>query len=359
MTLPVVPFEPAQHGDALFRFIAKVLGETACAKRRRVIETMHTTMPGHERFPLRHVIMDGDKVAGTLGYMPADFWIDGKRVAARFTHDLLVDPEYRGGGLGRVIVDNARALGDFFPGGMWMTDPCRKIHVTCGFDEATPLVTYSLVLNPAAFVARRGMTELMGIAGRAALTATRLLALRRARREAARATLREVPRFDPALDDVWEKLASGYGITRVRDAAYLNWKYTDHPWLAYRSLLALRAGEPAGFLVWRLAPPGAAEKRAVVADFLVAKNDAASFRQLMARVILHAESSGMESLSVLTTQPWAAAALRAFGFLPRAERNSWVVAGWQKVIPAESLRDTDAWHVCLGDSDGDLWTGSI
>jgi GNAT superfamily N-acetyltransferase len=354
--LPVVAYEPDKHADGLFRFIQKVLGDEMCARRRRVIETMHTTMPGHDRFPLRHVILDGERVAGTLGYMPADFWVGGKRLPVRFTHDLLVDPDYRGAGLAKLIVDNARELGDFFPGGMWMTDPCRKIHVTCGFQDATPLVTYSLVLDPASFVKRKGMSRLKGIASRAALGVARTFALRRARGVASRAALREVSRFDPAMDDVWNELAAGYDITRVRDAAYLNWKYSDHPALAYRNLIAMRGDRPAGFAIWRLAPEGAAEKRAVVTDFLVARNDAETFRNLMARIVVDAASAHMETVSVLTTQPWAADALRALGFMPRAERNTWVVAGWRDVIPADALQDTTAWHVCLGDSDGDIWT---
>ena len=356
--LPIVPYQPERHAEALFTFVSKVLGPEVCAKRRQVIETMHTSMPGRDRFPLRHVIVDGERVAGTLGYMPADFWIQGRRVAVRFTHDLLVDPDYRGGGLGRLIVENARALGDFFPGGMWMTDPCRKIHVDCGFGDATPLVTYSLVLDPAAFVARKRMPVVKALAGRVVLAANRAVALQRLRGEASRDGVTQVTRFDPAMDAVWEKLAAGYDITRVRDAAYLNWKYLNHPWLEYRGLLAARGGDPAGFAVWRLAPPGAAEKRAVVADFLTARNDAATLRRLVARVVVDAAAAGMESASILTTQPWVVGMLRGIGFLPREARNTWVIAGWRNVIPEAWLKDTSPWHVCMGDSDGDIWTGS-
>ncbi len=356
--LPVVPYEPERHAAALFEFIAKVLGADICARRRRLIETMREAMPGNDRFPLRHVIVDGDRVAGTLGYMPADFWVRGRRVPVRFTHDLLVDPDYRGAGLGKLIVQNAYAQGDFFPGGMWMTDPCRKIHVDCGFVDATPLATYNLVLDPAAFVARRGIRGGKALAGRVLLGLNRWYALARARKMASRASLREIERFASATDSVWETLASGYGITRVRDAAYLNWKYADHPFLDYRNLLVLRNGEPAGFLIWRPAPEGT-EKRAVVADFLVAKGDAASLGPLVARAVVDAAAAGMDSLAIITTQPWAVSVLRSLGFMPRAARNTWVVAGWQNVIPETWLKDTAAWHVCLGDSDGDMWTGSI
>jgi hypothetical protein len=61
-------------------------------------------------------------------------------------------------------------------------------------------------------------------------------------------------------------------------------------------------------------------------------------------------------VSVLTTQEWAVRALRAFGFFPRASRNTWVVAGWQNRIPKEWLNTHGAWHVVLGDSDGDIWS---
>ncbi len=355
----VAPYEPAKHEAALFRFIEKVLGAETCAQRRRIIETMHRTMPGSDRFPLRHVIVDGDRIAGTLGYMPADFLVKGKRVAVRFTHDLLVDPDYRGAGLARRIVDNARAQGDFFPGGMWMTDPCYKIHVACGFDEATPLTTYSLVLDPSAFAGRKQLSAPKALAARLGLGTSSALALRRATRVVRGASLRSIDRFDPVLDQTWTGFASTYGVTRVREAAYLNWKYADHPTLPYRSIIALRGDEPAGYIIWRPALQGADERRAVVTDFLMARNDADTFRQLIARVILDAKAAGMESVSILTTQPWVERSLRGFGFLPRAARNTWVVAGWRNLIPAEWLRDVDAWHVCLGDSDGDIWTGSM
>ncbi|HEX5131887.1 MAG TPA: GNAT family N-acetyltransferase, partial [Candidatus Krumholzibacteria bacterium] len=252
--LPVVAYEREHHEAALYRFVEKVLGAEKCERRRRVIDTMHTTMPGHDRFPLRYVIVDGDRVAGSMGHMPADFWIKGKRVAARFTHDLLVDPDYRGGGLARLLVDNARAQGDFFPGGMWMTQPCHQIHVKCGFAEATPLTTYSMVLNPALFAARKQLSPLKALVARAGLGVSGALALRRARRDAARAGLEEIKRFDSGLDPVWEKLGAGYGVTRVRDAAYLNWKYMDHPSLVYRALVARRGAEVVGYMIWRLAP---------------------------------------------------------------------------------------------------------
>jgi GNAT superfamily N-acetyltransferase len=354
--LTVVAYQRERHEPAYLQFIAKVLGPEECEHRRKVLASMHERMPGRDRFPLRHVILDGERVAGSLGYMPADFWIGGARVPVRFTHDLLVDPDYRGQGLAKLVVDNARALGDFFPGGMWMTDPCYKIHLACGFDDVAALTTHTLALDVGSFVAHKKLPRAKALVARAGLTFTRYRTLARANRTRARAgsTVKAVDRFDPALDETWAKLGATYAVTLARDAAYLNWRYTSHPHLKYRFAIASTNGGPAGFIVWR--PSGAGEKRAVVADFLVAKGDVATFERLLAHVIVHASMAGCHSLSVLTTQSWAARTLRSFGFYPRAVRNTWVIAGWQDRIPKEWLAEHDPWHVVLGDSDGDIWS---
>jgi hypothetical protein len=153
-------------------------------------------------------------------------------------------------------------------------------------------------------------------------------------------------------------MLSGYGAARVRDAAYLNWKYANHPNLDYRSIVATRAGAPAGFLVWRLPVSDSAERRAVIADFLVTRGDADTLRSLVSMAIVESARAGLETLSILSTQPWAIRMLRGHGFFPRGGTNTWAVGGWRDRIPQEWLSTHEPWHICLGDSDGDIWTGS-
>jgi hypothetical protein len=97
----------------------------------------------------------------------------------------------------------------------------------------------------------------------------------------------------------------------------------------------------------------------VIVDFLASKGDARTLRLLTSRVVLDAKEAGMESVSVLTTQPWAARTLRGLGFLRRATGNAWAVAGWQSYIPREWLHEPEPWHLVMGDSDGDIWTGTL
>jgi len=355
--LPLVPYAREIHESALIRFLSGAFDEPRLESRRRILDWIHEAMPGRDRTPLRHVIVDGDRLAASMGHLPADFLVNGRVVAARFTHDLLVDPRYRGQGLAKRIAENALRPGEFLPGGLWMTEPCYKIHLASGFTDMKRLVTQTLVLDPRAFAARKGLSGVRAWTARAALAAARARALRAAKTEnrAAGPSVRALEVFDPGMDGSWRRHLEGYGVGRVRDAAYLNWKYCRHPNLPYRALVAEGDGELAGYLVWRPAAASDPERRALVVDFLVANGDTSTLRRLLARAVVDADASGAAVLSMLTTQPWAIHLLRSLGFFPRGERHTWVVAGWQGVIPEAWRRDHAAWHLCLGDSDGDLW----
>jgi len=366
--LKVMAYEHPRHVGALESLYARVWGESAGAHRGKIVSLMHECMPGRDRHPLRFVIVDGDCIAGTLGYLPADFLINGACVPVRFTFDLLVDPQYAAAGLrlsrrtlGMVLVDQALLEGELFLGGMWMTPSSHKIHLATGFTDALPLQSYTLPLDPGPFIARRGLPPAKAAVALAGLSANRVRALARATFELKRrdTALQACAQFDAAWDATWLDLARTYAATRVRDAAYLNWKYSNHPTLGYRIVLAQRGGKHVGFMLWRNATADEECRRAIVVDFLVARGDARTLRNLISRVIVDANASRMESVSILTPQPWAARVLRRMGFLPRGGRNSWVVAGWERHIPREWLQDPDVWHLCMGDSDGDIWSGIV
>lgn len=60
-------------------------------------------------------------------------------------------------------------------------------------------------------------------------------------------TVREVDRFGPETDALWER-SKGYGVALVRDADYLNWRYFDNP-DSYIPLFCCRGGSDRAGLV--------------------------------------------------------------------------------------------------------------
>lgn len=355
--LRVIPYERAQHEPTYLELLGRFFGPEETERRRRVLAWMHDRMPGNERAPLRHVVVDQGRVVASMGHLPGEFWVYGERVPIRFTHDLLVDEAYRGfPRLGRKLIVNALSSGACMPGGMWMTEPSYRLHINAGFETLKPLTTYTLALDPSIFVSQKRIAAAKGMVARWALESARLRSLARANRTLARAadSVASVQRFDPSLDDAWMRFGISYGITRARDAAYLNWRYVDHPNLKYRIALASSNGVSAGYMVWR--PSAEGEKRAVVPDFLVAKDDATAFERLLSHVIVEASAAKCVSLSIITTQPWVARVLGGFGFRPRNSRNTWVVANWDGRVPKEWIGEHATWHVVIGDSDGDMWS---
>jgi len=358
----VTPYDAAAHKSALLQFLGAVYLPEVLKRRELVLDWIHEHHPYRERAPLRYVILDGENVAATMGHLPADFLVKGQPTPVRFTHDLLVDPSYRGQGLAKLIVGNSLGGGEFLPGGMWMTIPCYKIHLASGFDDAGPLATRTLVLDPDAFGRRKQLSGLKSQLSKSALALLRARSLARARKSTGKNSAvydtRVADQFDPGMDGEWRGMLEGYGIAMIRDARYLNWKYAHHPVLKYRLRLVERDGRLAGYIVSRLAPEQADEKRAVITDFLVENGDTKTLEYLVSHTITEASEAGMEVISVLTTQPWAAKMLRGVGFLPRKESHTWVTGGWKGHIPAGWITDHQHWHMCSGDSDGDLWTGS-
>jgi GNAT superfamily N-acetyltransferase len=356
--LPVVDFDRGAHHTALLNFLGERYDAETLAVRSRVLDWIHERMPERDRQPLRHVIVDGDRVAGSMGYLPADFLVDGKRVEARFTHDLLVDPSYRGRGLAKALVKRQMDLGGFMPGGMWMTGPCYKLHLACGFTDMPALTPLTLVLDVDAFVSRRGGGLVKRAAQKIALKRLHAKAMNAAEKANAEYEIREIERFPAELDATWMDLLGTYRVGRIREAAHLNWKYVDHPNLAYRSLLLERGGRAAGYMIWRLPVRGSNDNRSVAVDFLVARGNMEAFRLLISRVIEESSHEGVEMVSVLSSQPWVVDCLRGMGFVPRRSSSAWVIAGWEGVCDAQWVTDPGAWHICMGDSDGDAWTGS-
>jgi GNAT superfamily N-acetyltransferase len=356
-----MPFDGEVHTAAFYRFIEKVRGSETFANRKKALEWLHNSFPLKMRTPLRFVVTDGDRIAATMGHMPADYMIKGEQVPARITHDLLVDQDYRGQGLAKQLVDNARNTGEFLAGGMWMTGPCYKIHRSCGFDDVSAPRTRILILKPNGFAARQGVGLVKRSAVRVALGVLRSKAMRGAaaalKHSERELSISEIQEFGPHHDLVWTSMLRSYDIAACRDAAFLNWKYAHHPVVPYRMLIAERGRRVSGYLVWRLPFGKGPEHRAVIVDYLVERGDAIALRSLISEVILGASRQEVEALSMMTTQRWSLKILKDLGFLASRGEQTWVTANWGRYFSRDWLTDPDRWHVCLGDSDGDFWTG--
>lgn len=109
----------------------------------------------------------------------------------------------------------------------------------------------------------------------------------------------ELERFPQDVAALTERAAGHRGALAVRDAAYLNWRYADHPTKRYRLALARRAGggpEPVGLAVHRLGPLVGGEPVGLVCDWLVDPVDEGACRALRRWAVDRTRADGADRL---------------------------------------------------------------
>jgi len=119
--------------------------------------------------------------------------------------------------------------------------------------------------------------------------------------------------FDQEFTALACKLAPEHGIHTFRSAAYLNWRYRNHPARSYRVITARTASSQlAGYVIFSLE-----RQSATIAD-LCCREDASLLQGLVQSAVSLARSAGAASLSfpLLESSRWIPL-LRAMGFLLR------------------------------------------
>jgi GNAT superfamily N-acetyltransferase len=303
----------------------------------------------------RHLIVDGDKIAGTLGSLPIRLRAFGQPVAMHFSHDLLVDPSYRGLGLGKKLVQAVAAGAPPLAGGMWMTGACYALHQRVGWAAVRPFQGHGLSVDARGALRRRlGSNALAGLLAPAAGAYLRFIR-RRASRPAS--PVAEVERFDSRIDDLFERCAGQLGLVAERHHPYLNWKYAEAPNVTYRRFLV---GEPAidAYAVTRLERRKDGHANGLIIDILADPERDGAFQSAVAGAVDSLRDEGAEIVCILTTHTPFRRTLETIGFRLLPRQYTYVITG-QGSLPGDGdPQDPATWYLTLGDSDGDMWSGA-
>ena len=165
-------------------------------------------------------------------------------------------------------------------------------------------------------------------------------------------TVVPVERFGEETDQLWQRAATGYDFSLVRNSSYLNWRYSDCP-TPYKIWLALRNGHTAGFLVTSAART---VPTAAIVDLFTESGDEEAVRALLATGMGSLLNSGVRLISTWTLQGSAQSAAhhwlqRAFPFRDKRHLH----LAFRVLLPQEITLPlpSQKWHFTLGDSDGD------
>jgi len=293
-----------------------------------------------------------DSVVSVVAATPKRIWVSGKAVLAYELGDFLTHEDNRKMGLFSQLIElvcrEAGARGSSLA---YVRPNDVSFPILAGklsFHEAQRIDARRFVVPSHTLSRKTGIPAgLLRLSGMDWLLKTRCIP----RSPGGAVTVVPVERFGEETDQLWQRASAGYDFALVRDSSYLNWRFSDCP-TRYKIWLALRNGQPVGFLV---TSADRTVRTAAIVDLFTESNDGEAVRALLAMGMGSLLNSGVQLISTWTLQGSAQSAAhellqRAFPFrkpqhLHLAIR---VLLPQEITLPLASQK----WHFTLGDSDG-------
>lgn len=158
----------------------------------------------------------------------------------------------------------------------------------------------------------------------------------------------ELARFGPEADVLYACCATHWHASAVRDAAFLNWRFAEHPGRRYRQLGVRGGSQLRGYAVYRF-DPGLAAGPGLLLDWLVLPGDEEASERLLAAVLACARADGAGRLAASFPEwsPWSLY-FQERGFLHQPSEHLQVVRSSVPRFDMLWLRDN--WWGTLADA---------
>lgn len=269
--------------------------------------------------PLIWVCEERGEIIGSRGGIPARIRIQGTVHTAFWGIDLMTHPDHRRRGVATAILrwcEEAHPL-TFSTN---MSDTVFRLEAGLGWIAAELPVVYRLrredSSRPAEGKARSlGITELDDVPGE--------------------------------VDDLWARASRDHPAIFLRTAAFLRYRYLEHPLHRYVLLGAIDPDGLAGYLVFRTAG-----KLGFLVDCL-ALEDAEVLGALVDEALRRMGRAGVREVECWTTWSLFRQVLLGFGFKPGPEMVKFVCRAPEGLLPSGS--PDRVFFLSRGDSDTDYW----
>jgi hypothetical protein len=280
-------------------------------------------------------------------------FIEGQRHLVGMGADLMIVPEQRGKGHTHLFYDYLNDHADWalrvsFPADVVM-DMWRGSSVETDVVMPGRLPQWIRWQTPGAVERSRG--QALNPAMRPVVSAGLALADVVGRSRAGRVTVEEVTEFGPEFDDLAEASARWAPCIRVRDAAYLGWRWRDNPGGRWHTWAARKGdGGLAGWITFGVRHddlPGMGR----ITDCLV-EDEATTTRLLAFAADRLATDFGTDHVAfdTIDPRPWAKRAYYRAGFLPRGLGPNITLWSFAPAA-AEPASRLENWYFTLSDSD--------
>jgi hypothetical protein len=301
--------------------------------------------------PAGFVLEHGDAIVGHLSCMPVAVNVRGAVVSGFWPGEWVTDPEH-GRGFGHLLMRRMmalRALGLATPNEIAYTTLKRL-----GWSDVYRLENRIRVVRPDRLLPGGNVAALAALGRAGARLCNGVTRAPFLRGPDSAIAIAPISCFDERFDELWRRVAPGYGAAVVRDRRFLAWRYAEIPDRRYAIAAALRGGEVTGYVVFY-----ARQRRGLafghVIDLLVARDDPGARDALLAHAVEELERQGVDLVTCYLSphDAFLRAGLRRCAFFI-ARRSAPVLARYGASAGGGALPPPHEWFLSRGDSDLDM-----
>jgi GNAT superfamily N-acetyltransferase len=191
--------------------------------------------------------MDGETIAGQYVVIPLNLIVNGELTKGSLSLDTFTNPKYRRQGIFTILAEDvfscliaqgfSMTLG--FPNKLSRPGFLNKLHFTEPYRAYTMVRPISPIPGKHPLLGKVSARMPLGFFNK---VVGRLKGL----------TFEQTNKPDIQIfDELWQARCGNIAFGHVKDAAWMNWRYLNHPRQSYQFLIArYRDGRPAGYLVW-------------------------------------------------------------------------------------------------------------
>jgi hypothetical protein len=331
--------------EALYR---RVFGNDAAdASRLRWDWQYHRNPNTPGGAPVIWIAREGPTIVGQYATMPVRLWVQGQEVEGSWGTDVMVAPERQRQGIGEVLFRTwDRHSGASL--GLGLSDSSHHLFKKLRWPEPRPIPCLVKPLTRRAFKRAQWPESVNGLVSALTVPVVKVVA----RTRPLRAEIEMIRRFPPAFTELWDRLAAKFDFAVRRDAQYLNWKYVEAPHVRYCVAALKRQGVVEGYAVYRHLQEPRGRVTSLV-DFLVDPDDEPGMKTLLRWVDREARAEDSDKVRTYAFHAGFRRLLRRSGYFPVKSTIEFTAKVNSVPVSDEFYRQTDRWHITLGDSDQD------
>jgi GNAT superfamily N-acetyltransferase len=298
-----------------------------------------------------YLVKEGEAIVGHLADLPKRFSVEGKTVLGSLTLDMMVHPDYRRRGIStataRYGIQSFEKSKSLFMTAYSVRRASIDSLLKTGWKGVTtlPVLVYPLRFRGIAnrYLRLPPLSLLMG----GMIKLFYLLLFGRNRMEKGTGVeVEEIRKLDEPFDSFWQEALSLFPIMGVRDHAFMNWRYLQHPTRNYTIYRAMKAGEMRGYIVLRKVEL-LNFNSAVIVDLLAL--DEAALSALVGTGIRYSREEGADLLGFMVPKGHLYhKVLRGMGFLPSLKAFLFMIYTHSN---REIFFSPEKWYVNWGDTD--------